>query len=126
VFDNKVIGGQYLCPSSLPSGKHFGGLQIFEVLVIALHQDLMLGTFEVVSPLFHRVHDHWDLPIVRVVVLFGSAAFSGVEVERLEDPESVELIENAGDCEAAGIGLQNDWLLQVEMLEDQCVIKGLF
>ena len=35
--------------------------------------------------------------IVRVIVLFGSRAFSGVEVDWSEDPECVELIENAGD-----------------------------
>jgi len=61
-----------------------------------------------------------------VVVLFGIGAFSRVEVDRWEDPESVELIENAGDCEAAGIGRQNDQLLRVEMLEDRCVSNGLF
>ena len=64
--------------------------------------------------------------MVLVVVLFGSRAFSGVEVDQSEDPESIKLIENAGDCKATGIGLQNDRLLRVEMLKDRCVTKCYF
>jgi hypothetical protein len=56
-------------------------LEILEILVVALYQDLVICPLEVVSPLLHRLHDREEFPIVRVVVLFGSGAFSRLEID---------------------------------------------
>jgi hypothetical protein len=94
--------------------------------MVALDQDLVISAVEIVSPLFHCLDNRQELPIVRVVVLFAGTAFSRVEIDCAKNPESVVLVEDAGDCEAACIGLQNDRFLPVEVLEDQCFGKGLF
>jgi len=94
--------------------------------MVALDQDLVIGALEIVSPLFHCLDNRQELPIVRVVVLFGGRAFSRVVIDWAKNPESVVLVEDAGDCEAACIGLQNDRFLRVEVLEDRCFGKGLF
>jgi hypothetical protein len=89
----------------MSSGKHIGGLEMLEIFVVALDQDIAIGTLEIVSPWFHCLDHCQVLPIVRVVVLFGGRAFSGVEIDLAKNPESVVLVEDAGDCEAACIGL---------------------
>jgi len=94
--------------------------------VVALDQDLVIGALEVVSPLFHCLDNRQELPIVRVIVLFGKRAFSRVEIDWAKNPESVVQVKNAGDCEATCIGQQDDRFLQVEMLDDRCYGKGLF
>jgi len=76
--------------------------------VVTLDQDLVIGALKIVSPLFHYLDNRQELPIVRVVVLFGGGAFSRVEIDWAKNPEFVLLVEDAGDCEAACIGLQND------------------
>jgi hypothetical protein len=48
-----------------------------------------------------------------------------VEVDWPEDPETVILMENAGNCEAACISLEDGCLRWVEMLEDRCCGEGL-
>jgi len=101
-------------------------LEILEILVVTLDQDLVIGALEMVSPLFHCIDNRQELPIIRVVVLLGAGAFSRVEIDWVKNPESVILVEDAGDCEAACVGLQNDRFLRVEMLEDRCFGKGLF
>jgi len=62
--------------------------------------------------------------MVHVVVLFGRGAFWRVEVDWREDPETVKLIENASNCEAACIGLEDGWPSWVKMLEDRCSGEG--
>jgi hypothetical protein len=76
--------------------------------MVALDQDLVISALEIVSPLFHCLDNRQELPIVRVVVLFGERAFSRVKIDWAKNPESVVLVEDAGDCEACCIGLQND------------------
>jgi len=61
----------------------------------------MTQSLEVVAPLLLSLHDGQELPSIRVVVLFGTSAFSRVEVKRSENPESIILVENAGYGEAA-------------------------
>jgi hypothetical protein len=78
-----------------------------------------------VSTIVQCFHDRLKLPIGCVVVLLSTRAGSRSEVDWLEDPEFVELIVNAGKYEATGIGLQNDGLLPVVMLEDRSICKGL-
>ena len=94
--------------------------------MVALDQDLVISALEIVSPLFHCLDNRQELPIVRVVVLSGRRSFSRGEIDWAKNPESVVLVEDASDCEAACSGLQNDQYLQVEMREDQCFGKGLF
>jgi hypothetical protein len=36
------------------------------------------------------------------------------------------MVNDASDSKAASIGLQDDWFAQVEILEDQDFVKGLF
>lgn len=55
-----------------------------------------------------------------MVVLSGRGAFSIVDVDWPEDPETIILIENAGHCEAACICLEDGGLSWVKMLEYQC------
>ena len=80
--------------------------------MIAMYEDLMIWSLEVVVPLLHSVHNGQDLPIVRVVVLFGTLEISAVEVDRSENPENIVLVENAGNGEAACISLQNNQFSQ--------------
>jgi len=94
--------------------------------MVARDQDLVISALEIVSPLFHCLDNHQELPIVCVVVLFGGRAFSSVEIDWAKNPESVIVVKDAGDCEAACIGLQNDRFLRVEVLEDRCLGKALF
>jgi len=86
--------------------------------MVALDQDLVISALEVVSPLFHCLDNRQELPIVRVVVLFNAGELLRVEIDWAKNPESVVLVKDAGDWEAACIGLQNDRFLQVDMLED--------
>jgi hypothetical protein len=101
-------------------------LEIFEVLMVALYEDLMVRSLEVVAPLLQSLHDGQELSIVRVVVLFGTCAFPRVEVDWSENPETVILVENAGYGQAACIGLQNNRLCRVEMVENWCIGEGPF
>jgi len=78
----------------------------------------MIDAFEVVPPLFHRFHNGQELPIVSIVVLFGRGAFSGIEGDRPKSSEPIVLVEDASNCKAACISLQDDWLCWVEMLEN--------
>jgi hypothetical protein len=94
--------------------------------MVALDQDLVISALEIVSPLFHCLDNRQQLPSVCVIVLFGGRALSRVEIDWAKNPESVVLVDDAGDCEAASIGLQNDRFLWVEVLEDWCFGKGLF
>jgi len=93
--------------------------------MVALDQDLVISALEIVSPLFHCVDDCQELPNVRVVVSFAGRAFSRVEIDLAKNPKFVILVEDAGDCQAAYIGLQNDRFLRVEVLQDRCVGNGL-
>jgi len=94
--------------------------------MVALDQDLVISALVIVSPLFHCLNNRQELPIVRVVVLFGGGGFSRVEIDWAKNAESVVLVEDAGVCEAACIGLQNDRFLRLEVQEDRCFGKGLF
>jgi len=85
--------------------------------VVTLDQDLLIGALEIVSPLFHCLENRQELPTVRVVVLFGGGSFSRVEIDWATNAESVVLVEDAGDCGAACIGLQNDRFLWVVLQE---------
>jgi hypothetical protein len=68
--------------------------------MVAMYEDLMIRSLEVVARLLHSLHDGQELPIVHVVVLFGTSAFSRVEVNRSGNRETVILVENAGYGEA--------------------------
>jgi len=94
--------------------------------MVALDQDLVISVLEIVSRLFHCLENRQELLIVRVVVLFGPGASFRLEIDWAKKPESVVLVEDAGDYEAACIGLQNDRFLRVEVVEDRWVGNGLF
>ena len=126
MFDDKAVREQNVHPPGLSLEEHFRGFEVLEVLVLALDQYLVIGAPEIGSPLFHCRDDRQELPILSIVVLFGRLAFSSVEIDYAKNAESVILIKDAGNCEAACIGLQNDRFLLVDMLEDRCYSKGLF
>ena len=94
--------------------------------MFALNEDHMIRSLEVVAPLLLSLHDGQELPMVCVVVLFGTCAFSRVEVDQSGNPENVILVENASYGETACIGLQNDWLCRIEMVENWCIGEGPF
>jgi hypothetical protein len=80
-------------------------LQILEILVVALDQDLVISALEMLSPFCHCLDNHQEPHMVHVVVLFGGRAFSGVEIDWAKNPRLVVLFEDAGECEAACIGV---------------------
>jgi len=86
--------------------------------MVALYEDIMICSLQIVAPLFHSLDDGQELPIVRVVVLFSICALSRIEVDCSENPETVILVKNAGYGEAACIGLQNNLPCQVEIVEN--------
>ena len=93
-------------------------------MIVALDQDLVSSALEIMFP-FVTCPDYWqELPIVGVIGLFGGRAILSVEIDQANNPESVALVEYAGDWDAACIGLQNDQVLQVKKLEDECLGKG--
>jgi len=94
--------------------------------MVALYGDLMIRSLEVVAPLVDGLHDGQELPIVCVTVLFGTCAFWRVEVDRSENPETVILVQNTGYGEDVCIGLQNNQLCRVGMVETWCISEGPF
>jgi hypothetical protein len=87
--------------------------------MVALDQDLMFGTFEVVSPLLHSHNDRQQFTVVHVAVLLGERALPRVERGRSMDAEAVKLFEDTGYRETACLRLKSDWLLRVEVLQDR-------
>jgi len=94
--------------------------------MVALYEDLMIRSLEVVAPLLHSLHDGQELPIVHVLVLFGTCGFSRAEVDWSENPETVILVVNAGYGEATCVGLQNNRLWRIEMVQNWCISEGPF
>jgi hypothetical protein len=84
----------------------------------------MIRSLKVVAPFLDSLHERQELPIVRIVVLFGTCAFSTIEVDCSENPETVILVENSGCGEAACIGLPNKWLCRIEMAQSGCIEEG--
>jgi hypothetical protein len=56
-------------------------------------------------------------PIVYVIVPFRRREVFEVESDWVKNSESVVLFKDASNYEATCIGLQNDWFLQVIMVE---------
>jgi len=110
----------------LSSGRHFGGLEVLQILILARDPDLVIHALETVFPFVHCLNQWQLLPLVCVVVLFDSRAFSRVEIDRAKNPESVPVVKQASIYEAASIGLQNNHVLRFDMMEDWCFSKGLF
>jgi hypothetical protein len=94
--------------------------------MVTLYEDLMVRSIEGVAPLNDSLHNGEELPIVHVVVLFGTCAFPILEVDWSENPETVMLVENAGCGEAAYIVLQTNRHCQVEIVENRCICEGPF
>ena len=80
-------------------------MEILEIHVVSLDHDLAISALEIVSQLFHCHDNRQELPMVHVVVLFSGRAFLGVEIDWAKNPESFVLVVDAGNCEAACIGL---------------------
>jgi hypothetical protein len=89
--------------------------------MVALNEDLVIRSLEVVPQLLHSLLHGQEHLIVRIIDLFGTCAFSRVVVHRSENRETVILFEKLGYGEAASIGLQNDWLYWIEMVENWCI-----
>jgi len=83
------------------AGEQYGGLELLEILVVAVDQELVTRTLEIVSTLCHCIDNHPELPFIRVVVLFVGRAFSGAGIDGVKNPESILLVVDAADCEAA-------------------------
>jgi hypothetical protein len=75
--------------------------------MVALDQDLMFATFEVVSSLLHCHHDRQQFTVVRVVVLLGGRALPRVERCRSKDTEAVKLIEDTCHLATACVCLKS-------------------
>ena len=78
----------------------------------------MISSLEVVAPLLHSLHAVQEIPIVCILVLFGICALLRVKVEWFENPKTVIRVEDARYGEAASIGLQNNALCLVKMVEN--------
>lgn len=97
--------------------KHIGHLQGLHILKVTLHQDLEIGTLEIVSPLIQCFDNRQNRPIIHVIVPFDQGAPPSASIHCSNDPESVVLADDAGDCEAGWIGLQTDLFWRVGMVE---------
>ena len=73
--------------------------------MVSLDQDLGIGALEILFPMFQCLDNRQELPIVRVIVLFGRRAYSRLQIAWAKNPESNILVKDAGVCEAACIGL---------------------
>jgi hypothetical protein len=93
--------------------------------MVALDQDIVISTLDIVSPLFHCLDNLQELPIVHVVVLFSGQVLPGVDIDWAKNPDSVILVNDIGDCEAACSGLQIDRFFRVTMLQPWYIDKGL-
>jgi hypothetical protein len=81
--------------------------------MVALDQDLVISGLKMVSLLFYYLDNRQEIPIVRLVLVFGARALSSIEIDWANNPESVVLVKDAGDCKPACIALRNDWFLPV-------------
>jgi hypothetical protein len=86
--------------------------------MVSLFEDLMIRSIQVVVPLLQSLHDGQELPILRVIVLFRTCAFSRVEVDFSDNAETVILVKNSGYSEGACISLQNNRLCGIEIVEN--------
>ena len=66
-------------PADLSTGEDLGGVEVLEVLVIAVDLDRMWGALEVVSPDLEAIDDGEEFLIVDIVVAFGWDHLAGVE-----------------------------------------------
>jgi hypothetical protein len=104
----------------------FGCLEIFEVLIVALYEDLIICTLKVVMLLLHSLHNSQVLPVVNVVASFNTGAFSSVDIDRSGYLETVLLVETATYGDEACIGLQYVQHGRLEMLEDGSISNESF
>jgi hypothetical protein len=116
-FDDKAVKGLDFRPPGLSLGEYIGGLEILEILVVALGQEPVIGALGIVSRLLHSFENRKVHPIVHVIVPFRRRAFFEVESDWVKNSESVVLVKDASNYEAACIGLQNDRFLQIIMVE---------
>jgi hypothetical protein len=124
LFDDELVIRKDFRSMGLSSAEHFADLEIFGILLVALDQDLVIGTFEVVSALCHCLNNRQQLPILRVVVRLGWLAYSRVENGCAKKPESIVPVMVTSNCEDPCITLQMDQFLRTEMLEYQCMREG--
>lgn len=84
--------------------------------MVALYEIIMTRSLTVVAPLLYSLHDGQELPIICVIVVFRTCAFSRVEVDRFPNSETVILVDHAGYGKAACIRLSNHQLCRVKMV----------
>jgi hypothetical protein len=82
-------------------GEYIGGLEILEILVVALGQEPVIGALGIVFRLFHSFDNRKVHPIVHVIVPFRRRAFFEVESDWVKNSESVVLFKDASNYEAA-------------------------
>jgi len=71
-------------------------------------------------------HDGQQLPIISVPILWGCRALTGVDIDRLENPETVVLIETARNSDSTRVHLENDRFGLIKIMEDRCRGEGSF
>jgi hypothetical protein len=84
----------------------------------------MIRSLKGVAPLLHSCNDCQECPIIRAIVLFGTCAFSKLEVDQTENPKTDILVENADYGKAACISMQNIWLRHLEIVENSLLGEG--
>jgi len=79
----------------------------------------MLGSFEIVAPMFHGFDNGEHFMVMNVIVEFGRDTFSRIESDRVINVV-MKLTDNCGDCKVRCIGMNSNWKIGVEMLENWC------
>ena len=101
----------------MTSVEEFGGHEGFEIFVVGLYSYRVFGSFEVVSPMFHRFDDSEHFMVVGVIIAFSWGAFAGPEGDRVK-LIFVRLRNDSGDGEARGISMECDREFWVKMMEN--------
>ena len=126
MFDDKVVKGLDFPLPGLSSEEHFAGLKVLGILMVALGYNLGISHREILTELLHCLDNCQVLRMVHVIFLFGRRAFSRVEIDLANNPESIVLVKNARDFNVTCLGLQIDWVLRVDMVKNHCGSEGHF
>ena len=77
--DSEVVTSLFLHPSYLLTVKHLSGLEELQVLVVCYHLDLVVCTFQKISPSLETVYNCKQFFVCSVVVDFSLGEFLRVE-----------------------------------------------
>ena len=97
--ENKVIFCEDFYPTHLSAGEDFSGHKCFQVLVISKNLNGFLKFFQVVSPVFHTIHNHQQFLVMDVIIDFSSDILSGPKGNGVPLLVIMELAKNARNYE---------------------------